>query len=348
MGTAISALFSSVTTDVADSIFDPSADVTRRSVRVFDAADFEMLFAPAECIQLAPGNFTGTWETAQAGMVTVSQQTCNAAFQLRKTVAPDLGMIGFIKRGTMIKEHARLWKPKNLIATVGGELNLSTLAPAQIVWIDFPCRMLTPAAQRALTGARSQPLFLEVTQTALDKLAWCAGRLLNNSPSAQSDRLDLTILLENVLKTAGAITMESKRKRHSFFLAEQVVRFMWENVDQHLTLKIICERLHCKTRKLIYSFTDSFGMGPMQYLKILRLNAAHRELNCACGDARIFDVAADFGFWHMGHFGADYKHMFGTTASETIKAARRRARSADRMCRVRFWDGSSPYPLVVL
>jgi hypothetical protein len=31
----------------------------------------------------------------------------------------------------------------------------------------------------------------------------------------------------------------------------------------------------------------------------------------------IFCVAADCGFWHMGHFGADYKSLFGFNASDS-------------------------------
>lgn len=46
---------------------------------------------------------------------------------------------------------------------------------------------------------------------------------------------------------------------------------------------------------------------------------ARRE---ATGGLRIIDVAADFGFWHMGHFGSDYRRTFGTTASQTLARAR--------------------------
>jgi AraC family ethanolamine operon transcriptional activator len=77
-------------------------------------------------------------------------------------------------------------------------------------------------------------------------------------------------------------------------------------------------------RTLIYSFKDWFGMGPIAYLKLLRLNAVHRRLKEPRESVRIFDVAADFGFWHMGHFSTNYKRVFGVTPTQTVSAARSR------------------------
>jgi len=34
------------------------------------------------------------------------------------------------------------------------------------------------------------------------------------------------------------------------------------------------------------------------------------------------DIAARWGFWHLSHFAADYKSMFGELPSETLNAAR--------------------------
>lgn len=105
-------------------------------------------------------------------------------------------------------------------------------------------------------------------------------------------------------------------------LVRRAERIMWSNGEEPMTLQFLSANVGCGARSLIYAFKAWCGMGPMRYLKTLRLNAVRRRLVETQGRERIFDVAADFGFWHMGHFTADYKRMFGITASETLDAAR--------------------------
>ncbi len=154
-----------------------------------------------------------------------------------------------------------------------------------------------------------------------EALATCLVAMLNGDPLLKTNGVSLITIVERALFAASTAETQAKRNRQSFSLAERVVYFMWENVEQRITLQSICDHLHCGMRRLIYSFTDSFGVGPMRYLKILRLNAVRRKLKEARGDIRILDVAGDFGFWHMGHFSSDYKRMFGTAASETIQSS---------------------------
>jgi len=68
--------------------------------------------------------------------------------------------------------------------------------------------------------------------------------------------------------------------------------------------------MHCKRR---------FGVGPMVWLRHLRLDAARRQLEQ--GHGRITEVALDYGFGHLGRFSSYYKDRFGELPRET--AARR-------------------------
>src|ERR1700751_4462951 len=100
-------------------------------------------------------------------------------------------------------------------------------------------------------------------------------------------------------------------------------KFMWENVGEPLTLDYICAGVNCNARTLIYAFKEKFGVGPMTYFKVRRLHAVREKLETSIQrDVRIFDIAAEYGFWHEGHFSADYKAMFGMTPSQTREAAR--------------------------
>ncbi|GHU15365.1 hypothetical protein AGMMS50225_28560 [Betaproteobacteria bacterium] len=47
-------------------------------------------------------------------------------------------------------------------------------------------------------------------------------------------------------------------------------------------------------------------------------------LRCAGSDGvpaldTVGDIAARWGFWHLSHFAADYKEMFGELPSDTLR-----------------------------
>jgi len=102
-------------------------------------------------------------------------------------------------------------------------------------------------------------------------------------------------------------------------LVRQAEDYMIAHLDQPLTLKDLCYALNTSSRALSYGFQDVFGMSPMAYLKVLRLHGVHRTLRSADPAKTIIaDIAAQFGFWSLGHFTHDYKKMFGQLPSETL------------------------------
>lgn len=96
--------------------------------------------------------------------------------------------------------------------------------------------------------------------------------------------------------------------------------YVLEHIADNPTLADLCSVAGLAARSLINAFHAVTGYSPMAYLKAQRLNAVHREL-CQSDYAktRIIDVATNWGFWHMGHFTADYRAMFGETPSQTLR-----------------------------
>lgn len=85
----------------------------------------------------------------------------------------------------------------------------------------------------------------------------------------------------------------------------------------------ICKALSIPHRTLNYSFHKATGTSPMQYLRAVKLNAARRELTKSY--LPVTDIAANYGFFHMGYFSQEYRRLFGETPSMTRK------RYADRI-----------------
>lgn len=104
-----------------------------------------------------------------------------------------------------------------------------------------------------------------------------------------------------------------------YALAHRAEAFVWANVGEPLSLVAIAQAAGCTTRRLQYTFHRIHGVGPSTYFKLRRLEAVRRALLIGCGGKTIMDVAAEFGFWHQGHFGADYRRRFGETPSQTLR-----------------------------
>ena len=70
--------------------------------------------------------------------------------------------------------------------------------------------------------------------------------------------------------------------------------------------------MYCKRR---------FGVGPMVWLRNVRLDAARQKLD---SDTRclITEVAMDFGFGHLGRFSAYYRERFGELPRDTVASRR--------------------------
>lgn len=104
------------------------------------------------------------------------------------------------------------------------------------------------------------------------------------------------------------------------YLVEQANDYMQSNINQVLTLTDLCHALGTSSRALCYGFQEMFGMSPMAYLKLLRLQRVYRALKMAEPSHKtVTEIASQFGFCHLGYFARDYRQVFGELPSETLK-----------------------------
>lgn len=75
-------------------------------------------------------------------------------------------------------------------------------------------------------------------------------------------------------------------------------------------------------RTLEYGFQEVFGVTPKAYIRLYRLNKAHRDLASADPDfAAVTDIAMKWGFFHPGRFSVMHHKLFGETPSTTLRRA---------------------------
>lgn len=225
---------------------------------------------------------------------------------------PDAVVVGFLIDGDRVIEDARPWTRSNVWVAPESQIELSTLGASHVLWLRLRRSDLADWDREALSGLRD-PFFAQARD--FDEVR---RQLAARSPGA------IRAALVRALRRASALNAaRSERESRSLQLARSVEAYMWENVEEPLTLERICKEVNCGVRALIYAFKDVYGVGPMTYWKSRRLNGAHRKLRESMGRVPILEIAADFGFWHMGHFSSDHKHMFGMTPSAAIEAGRR-------------------------
>ncbi|NEP59522.1 MAG: helix-turn-helix transcriptional regulator [Symploca sp. SIO2G7] len=95
---------------------------------------------------------------------------------------------------------------------------------------------------------------------------------------------------------------------------------MLAHLETPLTLKQLAQNLGSSTSALSYGFQDLFGMSPMRYLKVRRLNTVRQRLKASDPEScKIATLASEFGFYSPSHFTKDYKTMFGELPSETLR-----------------------------
>ena len=107
--------------------------------------------------------------------------------------------------------------------------------------------------------------------------------------------------------------------------------YMRSHIAEPITVADLCRELGVSRRTLQYSFQEVLGLNPVAFLRAMRLNGVRRDLKAASrhGDS-VQDIAARWGFWHLGHFVTDYKRMFGELPSETLRARGRAVAGARR------------------
>jgi AraC family ethanolamine operon transcriptional activator len=107
-------------------------------------------------------------------------------------------------------------------------------------------------------------------------------------------------------------------------IVKDIQRWLHCHPNTPVTLADLCREAHASRRTLIQGFKDHLGMGPMAYVKLLRLHGIRRQLLAAePGDLRIGAVAETWGFHNAGHFAADYRRLFGESPRATLQRSLR-------------------------
>lgn len=152
-----------------------------------------------------------------------------------------------------------------------------------------------------------------------------------SDPTLPLAGLTVRVELERRLLDAylGALRdgVENRRLKSKTAQAERKLRqareFLEASIDQPLHFDELCRELGMSRRGLEMMFRKSVGTTPGRYLLCQRLNGVRRALLGADRDtALVKEVALQWGLLHMGHFGQNYRALFGETPRTTLERTR--------------------------
>lgn len=95
--------------------------------------------------------------------------------------------------------------------------------------------------------------------------------------------------------------------------------FIQTTAHDPLHIEEVSHALGMSPRGVEALFQDSLGIGPNAYIRHTRLHGVRRELlKAAPRPGIVKELAIRWGFWHMGHFSASYRSLFGENPSATL------------------------------
>jgi AraC family ethanolamine operon transcriptional activator len=117
------------------------------------------------------------------------------------------------------------------------------------------------------------------------------------------------------------LSRSARHRQRQAWLAEELIH---ARLHEPLSIMGICREVRVSRRQLEYAFQTTFGVGPGEYVRLLRLNESRRQLKSGRGASRsVTDIAMGVGITHLSRFAQSYRTLFGETPLQTLRGDKR-------------------------
>ncbi|WP_447769822.1 helix-turn-helix domain-containing protein [Pseudomonas kilonensis] len=144
---------------------------------------------------------------------------------------------------------------------------------------------------------------------------------LDNAQDRELEQAMLDELLQLMTDPACDKQQRSPSSTRSF-IVEKCHRLATAELNNVPSVDELCQRLQVSRRTVQNSFRSVAETTPLNYLRSVRLNGVRRTLmTTRASHLSIGDAAAQWGFYHLSHFAAQYQELFAELPSHTARAA---------------------------
>ncbi|TWD52250.1 helix-turn-helix domain-containing protein [Pseudomonas sp. SJZ131] len=187
--------------------------------------------------------------------------------------------------------------------------------------------------RHGLNVARLEGLFMSALNCQQNALfsRWLSATLtrLNQTldpPSREALTLqlleDCLYILDNACVRLDRGGLQRRSDERS--IMQRVGEWAADAPEETLNLLELSQVAGVPLRQLQHAFKAFTGMTPTHWLRLRRLNSAHRELLSRSPlETTVAEVAMNWSFWHLGRFSSSYHALFKELPSETLRRASR-------------------------
>jgi AraC family ethanolamine operon transcriptional activator len=304
-------------------------------------SDFEVLAMEAgawglDWIQLDRGPLEARFEQTQATSILASRFEFNRKFHQKGTVPSGMRTYGMIApassrvewRGIEGSQHHMVVFPTNdefeFLSHPGFSGDTLSLPEERLFQMAYCLDLLDPVEGLPSGQAliESDPIRIEVFRRRLDNLHLLAEisarQTVDESVVADAEFEVVAALVETLSACRG-----DNDGRPGLCSRSRAFCIALDYIEGHASkppsIEEICRASGVSWRTLDYAFRERFDLTPKQYLQAIRLQRVRRDFLRKYPHSSISDIAATWGFWHMGQFAADYRRQFGELPSETVR-----------------------------
>lgn len=280
--------------------------------------------------QLSPGPFVGELIEFRLGEVQLVRDRSNQA--MKKSGAAVEGSIAFcvnLKYQGDVYCSGHLISAPSLLVAQGDnmpELKVPEIVDILLVSIHQDTLQHTLERQGSSFQLIDHPMCYHIgdasawyeLKNVIDELVngRFGGEALQHASIREDLRAAVTLHLLDIMTRDEPLSLKpTARKR----MVDRACEYAMNHLDEPFTILDLCNNIGASRRKLQYCFQEAFGINPVAYLRALRLNSVRRELREKTSASSIQDVAARWGFWHMGRFSVEYRALFGESPTHTLQ-----------------------------
>lgn len=305
-----------------------SRALPRRSVRYDNVREFkrdcEALGWDLECHQIEPGKFEAVLAGKRVGDVSVAIKSVDLRVEVLGTppddhltvLSPATGHTVWVNGFQLESSDTMLLRTDAGAHIVGG--------PAVIVVAHVPFHLLNKAGVsdaelEALTGSDGALLVNEAGEDA-ESLRRLACTCIYAGASAAGREYELAASIANISRRASDKYNASIPRSEAWRTICRAREFIESNLDRPIRMKHVSDYAAASISKLERTFQRELCITPSRYILARRLHAVNRELESVVSrDAKVSDLAMEYGFRHLGRFSAAYRAQFGELPSQTLQ-----------------------------
>ena len=129
---------------------------------------------------------------------------------------------------------------------------------------------------------------------------------------------DCLYLLDNACVCLDRVALQRRTEERS--VMKRIGEWAADSPEETLNLLELSQIAGVSLRQVQHAFKAYTGMTPTHWLRLRRLNSAHRELlGRTPMETTVAEVAMNWSFWHLGRFSSSYRALFKELPSETLK-----------------------------